>query len=77
MGSVVETSTAAGSSARQPAFGEYVDYPELERDEQAELEECAADRSARRMRVPGLFVLAVLETAWLVGLAYLLYRLVG
>ena len=47
MGSVVETSTAAGPSARvrQPAFGEYVDYPELGRDEQAELEDCAADRS--------------------------------
>jgi hypothetical protein len=78
MGTAVEVSTALPSSehARQPAFGAHVDYPELERRE-SETEECAADRFARRIQWPALFFLASLETAWLLGLGYLVHRLLG
>ena len=78
MGTGVEASTALPSSehARQPAFGARVAYPELERDE-SETEDCAADRFGRRIQWPGLVFLAALETAWLLGLGYLLNRLLG
>ena len=82
MGSGVEASTAVPSRglARQPAFGQHVDHPELEQAlEQAEpdTEECAADRFARRIQWPGLVFLAVLETAWLVALGHLAHLLIG
>ena len=78
MGSGVEVSTALPSSehVRQPVFGAHVDYPELERDE-PDAEDCAADRFAGHIRWPGLAFLAVLETTWLLGLGYLLIRLVS
>ena len=49
LGSGVEVSTAAPSLGRAPlpAFGQYVDYPESERDE-ADTKECAADRFVMR-----------------------------
>jgi len=73
MGSEVEASTALPSPGRppQPAFGQYVEYPEAERDDH-DREECAADRFARRFQWPALLFLALLETAWLLGLGYLL-----
>lgn len=78
MGTGVEASTALPSSehARQAAFGARVDYPQLERDE-SETEACAADRFARRIQWPGLVFLAALEAAWLLGLGYLLNRILG
>jgi hypothetical protein len=78
MGSGVEASTAVPSPglARQPAFGQHVDHPELEQAE-PDTEECAADRFARRIQWPGLVFLAVLETAWLVALGYLAHLLIG
>ena len=78
MGSGVEVSTALPSfeRARQPAFGANVDYPQLERRE-SDTEECAADRFARRIQWPALVFLGSLEAAWLLGLGYLLHRLLG
>jgi hypothetical protein len=78
LGSGVEVSTAAPSLGRAPlpAFGQYVDYPESERDE-ADTKECAADRFARRIQWPALVFLAVLETAWLLALGYLVQLLIG
>jgi hypothetical protein len=78
MGSGVEASTAAPSPGRapQPAFGQYVDHSEFERDKPG-AEECAADRFARRIQWPALAFLAVLETVWLLGLGYLAQLLIG
>ena len=78
MGTAVEVSTALPSSehARQPAFGTHVDYPELKQGE-SDTEECAADRFARRIQWPALLFLASLETAWLLGLGYLVQLLIG
>ena len=78
MGAGVEISTAAPSHGRlpQPAFGQYVDYPERERDE-PDTEECAADRFARRIQWPALAFLALLELGWMTGLGYLVNRLLG
>ena len=78
MGSGVEASTAAPLPGRvpQPAFGQYVDHPQLERGMPAS-EECPADTFARRIKWPTLFALAMLETAWLVTLSYGLFRLLS
>jgi hypothetical protein len=78
MGSGVEASTAAPSPAHvpQPAFGQYADYSELERAE-PDTGEFAADRFARRIRLPAVVFLALLEVAWLAGLGYLFSRLFG
>ena len=70
--------TASGSSStwlREPAFGEHVDYPELEHQERR-TEECSADRFARRIRLPGLLLLALLEAVWIAALAYAVGRVV-
>ena len=78
MGSGVEASTAAPSSGRalQPAFGQYVDYPEQSERAECETEECEADRFARRIKWPALFALAALEATWLGALLCLIYRLI-
>jgi hypothetical protein len=61
---------------RQPAYGEHVEQPEVEAQDERRDEERPADRFARRAQWPALFVLALLEVAWLGSLAYVLHRFV-
>jgi hypothetical protein len=75
LGVVAEAVTSSAKSAAQPAFGEYVDYPDAELHE-ATTEECDADRFARRIKWPALLALAALEAAWLVALVYPIYRFI-
>ncbi len=76
MGVRVEASSTAAPYAkalRQPAYGEYAEQPEVEAEDERPEEETASDRFARRAHWPGLFVLALMEIAWLVGLAYVVH----
>ena len=61
---------------RQPAYGEYAEEPEVEAQHERRDEEGPADRFARRAQWPALFVLALLEVAWLGSLAYVIHRFV-
>jgi hypothetical protein len=58
---------------RQPAYGEYAEQPEVEAQHERSEEESASDRFARRAQWPGLFVLALMEIAWLIALAYVIH----
>ncbi len=75
LGVRAEVAASSARSLGQPAFGEYVAYPEAESQEEA-TEECAADRFARRIKWPALFALAALEVAWLAALASLIHRII-
>lgn len=77
MGVGVEATEAGVGRRRagQPAFGEYVEYPEAEPHEEGTPER-EADRFSRRIKWPTLIALAVLEAAWLVTLSYGLFRFV-
>ena len=74
----VEVGAAPPSSEcpRQPAFAEYVDYPETVQLEETIEEESAADRFARRIQWPALVLLALLEAGWLIALGRVLDRFV-
>jgi hypothetical protein len=60
---------------RQPAYGEYTEQPEVEAQHERSEEESPSDRFARRARWPVLFLLALIEVAWLVALVYLIHGL--
>lgn len=74
----VEVGAAPPSSERlrEPAFAEYIDYPETLRLEATIEEESAADRFARRIQWPALVLLALLEAGWLVALGRVLDRFI-
>jgi hypothetical protein len=75
----MEMTGAAGSSAtalRQPAYGEYQDQPGVEAQHEGADQEASGDRFARWAQWPVLVALAVVEVAWLAGLAYVVHRLV-
>jgi hypothetical protein len=79
MGVGVEASSAAPpytKALRQPAYGEYTEQPEVEAQHQRSEEETASDRLARRAQWPAFFVLALMEIAWLIGLAYAVHMYV-
>ncbi len=79
MGVGVEASVAPppyAKTLRQPAYGEYTEQPEVEAQHECPDQESPADRFARRAQWPALFVLALLEVAWLGSLAYVIHRLV-
>ena len=61
---------------RQPAYGEYAEEPQVEAQHERPDQESAADRFARRAQWPALFVLGLLEIAWLGSLAYVIHRIV-
>jgi hypothetical protein len=78
MGVGVEASSAAAPYAkalRQPAYGEYAEQPEVEAQHERSEEESPSDRFARRARWPVLFLLALIEVAWLVALVYVIHGL--
>ena len=77
MGVGVEASVAPrpyAKTLREPAYGEYTEQPEAEAQHERRDEEGPADRFARRAQWPALFVLALLEVAWLGSLAYVIHR---
>ena len=79
MGVGLEASGAVPQHARrlrQPAYGEYAEEPEVEAQQERPDQECPADRFARRAQWPALFVLSLLEVAWLGSLAYVIHRFV-
>ena len=69
------SSTAAPSTKalRQPAYGEYAEEPEVDAEHERSEEETASDRFARRAHWPVLFVLALMEIAWLIALGYVVH----
>jgi len=75
MGVGIERSAAAphAKALRQPAYGEYAEQPEVEAQHECPEEEAASERFARRAKWPGLFVLAMMEIAWLFAVAYLVH----
>jgi hypothetical protein len=68
--------TPQASRLRQPAYGEYADEPQVEAQHERRDQESPADRFARRAQWPALFVLVLLEVAWLGSLAYVIHRFV-
>jgi len=79
MGVGLEASGAIPQHARplrQPAYGEYAHEPEVEAQHERADQEGPADRFARRAQWPALFVLSLLEVAWLGSLAYVIHRFV-
>ena len=68
-----EASASHGKALRQPAYGEYDEQPEVEAQHERTEEETASDRFARRAQWPCLAMLALMETAWLIGLAYVVH----
>lgn len=75
MGVGVEAQVAAphAKALRQPAYGEYHEQPEVDAQHERSEEESAGDRFARRAQWPVLSVLALVEIAWLIALAYLIH----
>jgi hypothetical protein len=67
---------AATTTLRQPAYGEYTEHPEVEAQPAGADQEAARDDLGRWARWPFLLVLALLEIAWLVALAYVAHRFV-
>ena len=61
---------------RQPAYGECPEEPQVEAQQERPDQESPADRFARRAQWPALFLLALLEVAWLGSLAHVIHRFV-
>ena len=80
MGEVgVEASGSARASAmtlRQPAYGEYSEQPEVETQYERSDQEPARQEFGRWAQWPVLSVLALVETTWLIALAYVIHRFV-
>lgn len=62
--------------SRQPAYGEYAQQPEVDAPNEGREQERAGNRFGGKAHLPVLFLLALMEIAWLIGLAHVVYRFV-
>lgn len=78
-GARMEASTSVGRSValRQPAYGEYTEYPEIEAQDDRPHQETARDELGRWAQWPSLLTLVLLEVAWLAALGYVFHRLLS
>ena len=67
------TAALYAEALRRPAYGEHTEEPEVDAQHERSEEETASDRFARRAQWPGLIALAMMEIAWLIGLAYVVH----